>query len=58
MKKYRLINNDDVSSYVDLSSEDEQECLYEALDKLGWSVVQVAEEEDSENQLKFNFIAD
>ena len=51
MKKYRLINNQDTNDYIDLESTNEQECVHEALDVFGWSIVESVDE----NQLTFEF---
>ena len=51
MKKYRLINNQDTNDFIDLESTNEQECVYEALDVFGWSIVESVDE----NQMTFEF---
>jgi len=52
MKKYRLINNQDANDFIDLESTNEQECVFEALDVFGWSIV---ESNQNDDQMTFEF---
>ena len=53
MNKYRLVNNEDVNNFIDLHSTSREECVYEALNEIGWSVVETTEL--CEDQLTFDF---
>lgn len=56
MKKYRLINNQDANNFIDLESTNEQECVFEALDVFGWSIVESNQNDDqNDDQMTFEF---
>lgn len=56
MKTYRLVNNENINYYLDLTAKTETESLQEALNELGWSVVESISKLDSVDQLVFGFV--